>query len=170
MKTIIKRIIFGTLLVLTFALIFGFSAANGEESGSLSQKVVETIADIIHISSSEKMHFVNTAVPYVRKLAHFSIYAFAGIWEFLFLNTFNIKDEKKIVIGTIIGLLYAISDEIHQGFSPGRSPKIIDVIIDLEGNMFGLLGVLLIIMLIKRNKEKVKEKILSQNNGIMGKF
>ena len=82
MKTIIKRIIFGTLLVLTFALIFYFSAANGEESGSLSQKVVEIISDIIHISSSEKMNFVNTTVPYVRKLAHFSIYAFAGIWEF----------------------------------------------------------------------------------------
>ena len=154
MKTIIKRIIFGTLLVLTFALIFYFSAANGEESGSLSQKVVEIISDIIHISSSEKMNFVNTTVPYVRKLAHFSIYAFAGIWEFLFLNTFNIKDEKKIVIGTIIGLVYAISDEIHQGYSPGRSPKIIDVIIDLEGNVFGILFTTLITLAIRRIIEK----------------
>ena len=97
---------------------------------------------------------MNTTVPYVRKLAHFSIYAFAGIWEFLFLNTFNIKDEKKIVIGTIIGLLYAISDEIHQGFSPGRSPKIIDVIIDLEGNVFGILFTTLITLAIRRIIEK----------------
>ena len=154
MKTIIKRIIFGTLLVLTFALIFYFSAANGTESGSLSQKVVGIIADIIHVQSTERMNFINNAVPYVRKLAHFSIYAFAGIWEFLFLNTFNIKDEKKIVIGTIIGLLYAISDEIHQGFSPGRSPKIIDVIIDLEGNVFGILFTTLITLAIRRIIEK----------------
>lgn len=154
MKTIIKRIIFGTLLVLTFALIFYFSAANGEESGSLSQKVVEIISDIIHISSSEKMNFVIITEPYVRKLAHFSIYAFAGIWEFLFLNTFNIKDEKKILIGAIIGLVYAIFDEIHQGFSPGRSPKIIDVIIDLEGNVFGILFTTLITLGIRKVIEK----------------
>lgn len=157
MKTIIKRIIFGTLLVLTFALIFYFSAANGTESGSLSQKVVEIIADIIHVQSTERMNFINNATPYIRKLAHFSIYAFAGIWEFLFLNTFKIKDEKKIFIAAIIGLLYAISDEIHQGFSPGRSPKIIDVIIDLEGNLFGVLLTTLITIGVRKMIEKRRE-------------
>lgn len=157
MKTIIKRIIFGTLLILTFALIFYFSAANGTESGSLSQKVVEIIADIIHVQSTERMNFINNAKPYIRKLAHFSIYAFAGIWEFLFLNTFNIKDEKKIFIAAIIGLLYAISDEIHQGFSPGRSPKIIDVIIDLEGNLFGVLLTTLITIGVRKMIEKRRE-------------
>ena len=157
MKTIIKRIIFGTLLVLTFALIFYFSAANGTESGSLSQKVVEIIADIIHVQSTERMNFINNATPYIRKLAHFSIYAFAGIWEFLFLNTFNIKDEKKIFIAAIIGLLYAISDEIHHGFSPGRSPKIIDVIIDLEGNLFGVLLTTLITIGVRKMIEKRRE-------------
>ena len=157
MKTIIKRIIFSTLLILTFALIFYFSAANGTESGSLSQKVVEIIADIIHVQSTERMNFINNATPYIRKLAHFSIYAFAGIWEFLFLNTFKIKDEKKIFIAAIIGLLYAISDEIHQGFSPGRSPKIIDVIIDLEGNLFGVLLTTLITIGVRKMIEKRRE-------------
>ena len=53
-----------------------------------------------------------------------------------------------------IGLLYAISDELHQSFIPERSPQIIDVIIDLEGNLFGILLVLLIILGVRKARKK----------------
>ena len=136
---IIKRIIFGIMLLTTFVMIFQFSASTGDDSHGISADVTEV-------------------EPYIRKIAHFSVYAFVGIWEMLFLNTFDIKDEKKLLLGALIGTTYAITDELHQRFIPGRSAQIIDVVIDSEGNLLGVLGVLLIVMLIKRNKEKRKNK------------
>lgn len=65
---------------------------------------------------------------------------------------------KRILISTIIGFLYACSDEIHQLFSPGRSGKLIDVSIDTMGVLNGVLLVLLICKLyeIIRGYKKTK--------------
>ena len=38
-----------------------------------------------------------------------------------------------------IAVLYAITDEIHQGFVPGRHPALMDWIIDAIGAVLGLL-------------------------------
>ena len=35
-------------------------------------------------------------------------------------------------------ILYAVSDEWHQAFTPGRSPSSLDVIIDGTGGLIGL--------------------------------
>ena len=145
MKKTTQRIIFGTLLILTFALIFYFSSATGTSSHGMSRIIAEWLARIIRIAKENQEIFIGKAEPYIRKLAHFSIYAFAGMWAFLFLSTI------------IVCLMYSISDEIHQGFTPGRSPQVMDVIIDTEGNLFGILIVLLIIMVI-RNKRKKERK------------
>lgn len=151
---IIKRIIFAILLILTFILIFYFSNSSGTDSHGISAKFTEIIAKVLQVSEENRESFIETLEPYIRKLAHFSIYALAGIWEMLFLNTYNIKDEKKLLIGAIIGIIYAISDEIHQSFVPGRSNKILDVIIDSEGNLFGNLFILLFIIFNRRKKGK----------------
>ena len=37
-----------------------------------------------------------------------------------------------------ITVLYAITDEFHQGITPGRTPLIQDVFIDALGAMFGV--------------------------------
>ena len=44
----------------------------------------------------------------------------------------------------VIGILYAASDEFHQSFSPGRTPKVTDVYIDTLGVILGILLVLFI--------------------------
>jgi VanZ family protein len=36
-------------------------------------------------------------------------------------------------------ILYAITDEIHQSFVPGRAPRVLDVGIDALGSVLGLL-------------------------------
>ena len=51
----------------------------------------------------------------------------------------KIKQKNRIAISAIIGLLYAISDEIHQAFIPGRGPQIGDVGIDFAGVIIGIL-------------------------------
>lgn len=38
-------------------------------------------------------------------------------------------------------ILYAVTDEFHQSFVPGRSPRVMDVGIDAVGTLLGLLPV-----------------------------
>lgn len=45
--------------------------------------------------------------------------------------------KNKLVI--LIGYLYAISDEIHQFFIPGRTSRFRDTLIDLIGILIGIL-------------------------------
>ncbi|MCX7911254.1 MAG: VanZ family protein, partial [Endomicrobia bacterium] len=71
----------------------------------------------------------------LRKIAHITEYFVLVI---LFLRAFKIsldnKDNKKIYFLSIIfSILYAISDEIHQYFVPGRHFALTDILIDSIG-------------------------------------
>ena len=46
---------------------------------------------------------------------------------------------KYLIVVLIISVIYAISDEFHQLFIPGRSGSISDIIIDLSGILFSIL-------------------------------
>lgn len=67
------------------------------------------------------------------KTAHFCTYA-ALAW--LTQRALSWKQEKSpqmLLIAWGISVLYAISDELHQGFVPGRHPTIADAFIDALG-------------------------------------
>ena len=73
-----------------------------------------------------------------------------------FINTYELKNKKKILISLLIGIIYAISDEIHQMFSDGRTTTILDVFIDSCGVLFGI-GIFMIFCKIANAK---KDRIL----------
>ena len=154
MKRNILRIIFLILIIINSSIIFGFSSQNGEKSSNLSRAVITKIADILNVKEENKKVFLEIGEKIIRKLAHFSIYTLLGIWSISFLYTFNIKLKYQIIITSIWGFLYAVTDEFHQMFSNGRHASIDDVVIDTIGVIFGLLLVLLIF--------KIREKL---NNG-----
>lgn len=69
--------------------------------------------------------------------------------RFLILKTFHLIEyailafllllavtKNKLVV--LIGYLYAISDEIHQSFIPGRTSRFRDTLIDLIGILIGI--------------------------------
>ncbi|MCR4324985.1 MAG: VanZ family protein [Candidatus Curtissbacteria bacterium] len=63
----------------------------------------------------------------IKKTAHISEYAI------LYALTFR-ASGGKLVGSYLLVMLYAISDEIHQSFVPGRTPKVYDVVgFDLTG-------------------------------------
>ena len=64
------------------------------------------------------------------------------------------KVLKKIETSLIVGVVYAVSDEIHQIFIPDRTASIIDVGIDSCGVLVGSLIVFLIFNVIKKFVEK----------------
>ena len=144
----IQRIIFAILTILTFVTIFIFSNQNGEASGTTSRGFTKKVIEILrldrNLSENEKENLIENSQFIIRKLAHFTIYTIAGINIYGFFNTYNMKKKNKILSAILIGVLYAISDEIHQMFSGERTPAIRDVIIDSCGVLFGI-GIFLII-------------------------
>ena len=66
----------------------------------------------------------------ILKSFHLIEYAFLA-W----LLSFAIFKKKWVVL---IAYLYAISDEIHQSFIPGRTSRFQDTLIDLVGILIGL--------------------------------
>lgn len=122
MKKTIIRIISMLLLLGTFYIIFSFSAQDGIESGSLSNKVttafVENFPYTKNLSIETKAKLIEHGEPIVRKLAHFSIYTVVGMCIMAFLCTFPFKLRTRLGTSLLIGLIYAISDEFHQSFVP----------------------------------------------------
>jgi VanZ family protein len=117
---VIKRIIFLILLIVTFYIIFKFSQQDGITSGTISKKVTNFIINIFDkiadVTYAERLRYIELLHPIVRKLAHFSIYSVVGFSTMGFLCTFNIKNIFKVLISLWLGIIYALLDEIHQGF------------------------------------------------------
>ena len=100
MKKIILRIISMILLLCTFFIIFNFSAQDGEESGSLSNKITTEFINRFpytkDLSAETKTKMIEHAEPIVRKLAHLSIYTVVGMCIMTFMCTFPIKLRTKL--------------------------------------------------------------------------
>ncbi len=163
MKINILRFVLIVLLGMTFNTIFQFSSENADTSGRRSGAIIRYIIDIApytkNLSEETKQKLVERAQPIVRKLAHFSIYTLVGILIMSFTSTYNILLWKKFLISIGVGLTYAISDEFHQSFIPGRSAEIRDVMIDTSGVLLGILMIILLIVAFKAIKEKQKQKV-----------
>ncbi len=171
MKTLFLRILFLLLLCSTFFAIFRFSSQNGDESGSLSNKVMTKFINVFpytkDLSIATKLKLIEHGEPILRKLAHFSIYGLVGIFIMSFMSTFSIRLYQKLLVSLGVGLLYAISDEYHQSFVIGRGPSILDVGIDTAGVFAGILMVLIAISVYKAlvgdRKNRILKKEISRN-------
>ena len=82
--------------------------------------------------------FVVTEINYfVRKLAHFTAYAVLGICAYANARLLGIKLKGYFLPAVFFCAAYAIFDEVHQYFTPGRTIKITDMIIDTSGAVVG---------------------------------
>lgn len=127
-------------------LIFWFSAQTGESSGALSGRITARIVrffvpDVDAFSEAEQQVLFRRVSLLVRKTAHFSEFALLG-----FFLTIHIQQlRKRITIQApwlwawAVGTVYAITDELHQGFVGGRHPAVTDVLIDSSGVFAGVL-------------------------------
>ena len=167
---IFKRMLFLMMLVIAFYIIFNFSAQDGQSSGLISRNLTEFIVEIISklktIDFELKLQYIEKLHPIIRKLAHFSIYTFVGFSIMGFMCTFDVRNIFKVIISFDVGVTYAISDEVHQYFIPGRGPSIIDVGIDSLGVLTGIF-LLVILILFTENicnylrDRNMKEKVLT---------
>ena len=148
MKIKIFRIIMGIALLCTLFTIYRFSAQNGTQSKGISTKVSQFILNFSNTykeaNAEEQTRMLNRTNAIIRKIAHFSIYTLLGLTIMGLMTKTKLKDKWRILITIGFGMLYAILDEFHQSFSPGRTPKVTDVYIDTLGVILGALLVILI--------------------------
>lgn len=140
-----KNIIGIILLLFWMILIFVMSNQPGDVSQGQSDIVINFF-NFIGIELNE--YFGELASLIIRKGAHFTEYM---ILFFLFRNVLKGYTNKNLNIYSVLFVfLYAISDEVHQYFVPGREMRILDVIIDTLGSIFGAL-IVIIYKFIKEN-------------------
>lgn len=72
-----------------------------------------------------------------KKSAHMFVY---GILYWLLFRAVNVERQEKVfLLPLAMCLLYAATDEVHQGFTPGRNPTLRDVGYDFLGMVTALL-------------------------------
>ena len=128
--------------------IFYMSSQPANESNDTSYKLIGKIAYIVypeyrHLTLAEKEIFNSRYNHLVRKITHATVYFFLAIFSLAALGFSPRLRKSRIELALIICLLFAISDELHQWFVPGRSPQLTDVLIDLAGILLAILIYLL---------------------------
>jgi VanZ family protein len=95
----------------------------------------------IYCSAQEHIQLPN--VQSIDKIFHFFAYFIYGLsLQVFFIALFSKRElnkKKYILLTMIIGFTFAISDEIHQYYVPGRSADILDVLMDWSGISLSLL-------------------------------
>lgn len=83
----------------------------------------------INVSDSKTVNFS------IFKTLHMVEYAFLYFILFrAFRKTLSKKNQSKsFIFAMVISILYAVSDEIHQSFTPTREPTLRDVTFDAIG-------------------------------------
>ncbi|MGP4079011.1 VanZ family protein [Pseudalkalibacillus sp. R45] len=90
---------------------------------------------------------------FIRKGAHLGVYMILSLLLYRAISNTKSFTHSNQMTTVIIAVLYAVSDEIHQGFTVNRTPLPADVLLDTFGVLIGVfIGHL--IMNNKRTKTK----------------
>ena len=160
LKDIFLFVIFLILVLFWMGVIFKFSSANGEKSTGTSRSSLEKIITLFN-KNIDKDKLAEIVIKYdvvLRKCTHFSGYLVGGVllyFMYFYLNKLINNGLVYIKVYSVItGSLYAISDELHQYFVPGRSGEIKDVLLDSSGVITGVFLLFLLKYLLKKRKLK----------------
>jgi len=133
-----RKIIPWLLVILWMALIFYLSHQPASKSNELSIGITEKITRIVEKTDPNIDKNIRSFNHIIRKNAHFFTYLVLGILTFNGLKNSELAGGRGFILALIICILYAISDEIHQLFIPGRSGQVTDVVIDGMGSLVGI--------------------------------
>lgn len=121
------------------AAIFAFSAQPGDSSTQLTDSAVIPVAEwlmSIQEGNSEAafqtLHFMLGTI--VRKAAHVCEYALLGYLVYRLLKAYG---HSRPWLAVVVCVIYAVTDEAHQFFVPGRTGSVTDVLIDSAGAAVG---------------------------------
>jgi VanZ family protein len=126
------------LVLLWCSLIYYFSESpvfTGENTAKVVNHIVKTQPPKITVNHHDGFSFSWNFV--VRKFAHLSVF---GILAFFVWNV--LSPHRFAYVGAwSFAVIYAVFDEWHQSFQPGRTALVSDVVIDACGALLVLLFV-----------------------------
>jgi len=142
-----KKIIIVILCLLCFGFIFYNSTKPGDVSNEKSYSILNKIrAEYRQLDGEEKQQY--NQLPsgareeklnlIIRKNAHAFEYCMLSIAVCLILSEFGLKGKNAVIYVMFICLLYAVLDEFHQLYVPGRTSSVRDVLIDFLGSIIGM--------------------------------
>ena len=150
--SIVRNKKFTLIALAVMAFIFIQSAMPADLSKAESGTIVTWILQTFHGVLPDDRE---TASFIVRKTAHFTEYLILGTALLPAVKEWRTSSsgeqtvtKKNCLTAWLAGILYAVTDEIHQCFVPGRSCELRDMCIDSAGVLAGVL----IVALILRNR------------------
>ncbi|SMP57299.1 VanZ family protein [Anoxynatronum buryatiense] len=164
LKTVFSTITWATVISWVFvigwmALIFHLSAQPAVDSNELSTGITQRLMAVLQQAFPRLMEGleVSRLNRFVRKSGHFFAYLILGLLVSNALghsgqqytgrnestrhplNRRNHLPLGKPLVALLICFLYAVSDEVHQLYVPGRGGQVSDVLLDTAGASIGIL-------------------------------
>jgi len=133
-KEKIFMVFYAVLTLVSAAAIVGFSGQNGRQSDALSKSLSSSVLSALPVDGTAKNLALMNRI--LRKTAHFSLYFLLGVGLTGMIG--RRKGARAALTVVALGGLFALSDEFHQRFSPGRSASGWDVLLDTCGVAAGL--------------------------------
>ena len=154
-----------SVLLVAFVMwqIFSFShqkaSVSLEQSGGVTESIMGAVSDTFdELPQKDKETVIDQLQQLIRKSAHLIIYFALGFLSCNMFYSFKIRMIKSGILGLILSVGYAISDEIHQHFIPGRACALSDMALDSAAAAVGVVvfaaTALLILAIIRKIKEK----------------
>ena len=150
----IKKYLPWELVAAWMIVIFLFSAQTDRQSGDLSGGIVRWFVSLIYwgfdaFPLERQNEILELWHLLIRKGAHFTEYA---ILAMLVVNALRSCGKLRWYLPVMISALYAVTDEVHQYFVPGRACRLLDVGIDTCGAIFGVAVFALGLSILKKIK------------------
>ena len=153
-----KFVILILLCLFWMGFIFYMSGTNGEISHKESTEIVNLIKNsevTLQDKGENKTTNENSKIGkntinaqqvnenkldyVIRKNAHAFMYMILAFLVSSVLFVFNKRGKDAIIYILFICLFYAVTDEFHQSFVPGRGSLVSDVLVDFSGALIGLI-------------------------------
>ncbi|MBN2000723.1 VanZ family protein [candidate division KSB1 bacterium] len=120
---------------------------------------------ILAVTSYPKIEIPDIGFDAVDKLAHFVVYFIFG---YLLIRSFTEGEGLKLSTGikktSLIGIGFAMFDEFHQLFIPGRAAEFLDLLADILGIILAQLAFYFVIQL------RIKLKKSYSYNTLYGQY
>lgn len=107
-----------------------------EKHNNVSFLVAILIAIIIFYLSSIPASGFPSGLGITTKIYHIVIFSLLTFFLLIALIQGKNKYKYFVITTCLVVITYAITDEVHQSFVPGRNPAITDVLIDSIGILF----------------------------------
>lgn len=165
MKPQIRYTILTLIPVLAIAaMIFFFSAQNAEDSSVSSGRVAALILQLVTDAEPDDPDFqikVDRISGVVRKLAHFTEYLLFGFFLLLHMHNAVYTCRRSLPVqwsaAAATGILYAVTDELHQLLISGRAAQVTDVLIDSSSVIVGTATFLLLLCLLRKISRRTNQ-------------